>query len=451
MTFIGFINQYILGAAVPALLILCGVVFCFKLEFFHFRHPIKLLSRAVGRSESAGRGGTSRAGALCMALAGTLGTGNIVGVALAICGGGAGALFWMWVSAGAAMIVKYAEITLALDSRTLSPSGERRGGAMYYIRGRTRASRVAATVFALLCIGETLVVGSGIQASAGAEVTEELLGVPSFVTGGALALLTAAVIFGGTKKIARATTLAVPLMTLGYILISIVAIAANRHALPAAFKAIFESAFTPRAVGGGVLGFLLSPALRFGVSRGLLSNEAGCGTAPTAHAASNEEDPAAQGLLGIVEVFVDTVILCTMTALVILTSGVETAGGALVTVRAYAVTFGDAATPIVAAMILVFAWATMLCQAFYGEVCVDYLGLGERSRKLFLAAFCLSALLSSISSPNSVWELADLLVGSMTLINVAALLWRSERVCELSAPLIRSLSRKQKNNKAESF
>lgn len=444
MTVIEFINQYILGAAVPSLLILCGVVFCFKLGFFHFRHPIRLLSRAAHRSESAGRGGTSRAGALCMALAGTLGTGNIVGVALAICGGGAGAVFWMWVSAGAAMIVKYAEITLALDSRTLSPSGERRGGAMYYIRGGTTASRVAATVFALLCIGETLVVGSGIQASAGAEVTEELLGVPSFVTGGALALLTAAVIFGGTKKITRATTLAVPLMTLGYILISIVAIAANRHALPDAFRAIFEDAFTPRAVGGGVLGFLLSPALRFGVSRGLLSNEAGCGTAPTAHAASNEEDPAVQGLLGIVEVFVDTMLLCTMTALVILTSGVETAGsGALVTVRAYAVTFGDAAAPIVAAMILVFAWATMLCQAFYGEVCVDYLGLGGRSRKLFLAAFCLSALLSSLAAHDAVWELADLLIGSMTLINVAALLVRAERVCELSAPLIRSLSRKQ--------
>lgn len=444
MTVIEFINQYILGAAVPSLLILCGVVFCFKLGFFHFRHPIRLLSRAAHRSDSAGRGGTSRAGALCMALAGTLGTGNIVGVALAICGGGAGAVFWMWVSAGAAMIVKYAEITLALDSRTLSPSGERRGGAMYYIRGGTTASRVAATVFALLCIGETLVVGSGIQASAGAEVTEELLGVPSFITGGALALLTAAVIFGGTKKITLATTLAVPLMTLGYILISIVAIAANRHALPDAFRAIFEDAFTPRAVGGGVLGFLLSPALRFGVSRGLLSNEAGCGTAPTAHAASNEEDPAVQGLLGIVEVFVDTMLLCTMTALVILTSGVETAGsGALVTVRAYAVTFGDAAAPVVAVMILVFAWATMLCQAFYGEVCVDYLGLGGRSRKLFLAAFCLSALLSSLAATDAVWELADLLIGSMTLINVASLLVRSERVCELSAPLIRSLSRKQ--------
>ena len=442
---IELVNKYVIGALLPPMLILCGVYFCFRLRFFHLRHPIALLSVALGRSRSAtGRDAPSPLSALCMALAGTLGTGNIVGVALAIVSGGPGAIFWMWVSAFAAMTVKYAETLLAIDTRVILPSGERRGGAMYYIRGSSAASRAIAAIFALLCMAEALTVGSGIQASATAECAETLLGVPSALTGTAMALLTAVVVLGGTKKIASVTTLAVPLMTLGYTLISLWAIIANREALPEALRSIFADAFNARAAAGGLLGFLLSPALRFGVSRGLLSNEAGCGTAPSAHAASGEDDPARQGALGIVEVFVDTVLLCTMTALVILTSGVSLeGGGALVTVRAFAVTLGDAAAPTVTLMIFVFAWATMLCQAFYGGVCIGYLGLGERSRRLFGIALCASALLCSVVPSDAVWSVADLTVGAMTLINVATLLRRADRVRELTLPLLARLGQKK--------
>lgn len=269
---------------------------------------------------------------MTVALAGTLGVGNIVGVASAITLGGAGAIFWMWVSALCAMALKYAEITLALRHRRRAADGTMLGGAMYYIRdcvaagplGR-RGGRVLGGFFALLCLANALTMGSVIQVRAVSSAFAAVAGVPTVVVGIAVAVLVLLALRRGVGGVAKLTERLIPLASAGYVLVSLLALFRLRGQLPAALASIFTSAFTPAGAAGGVTGFLLSRSIRYGTMRGLLSNEAGCGTAPAAHAESTAAHPAEQGIWGIVEVFVDTILLCTMTALVILAAGVDTA------------------------------------------------------------------------------------------------------------------------------
>jgi AGCS family alanine or glycine:cation symporter len=390
------------------------------------------------QKEEENEGGESPVRALCMALAGTLGVGNISGIALAISYGGAGSIFWMWVSAFSAMIIRYAEIVLALDEKGVGESGKT-GNAMSYIKKAffSRLGIILSTVFALLCILCSLFLGGVIQANVISEAFTDFMGYPRAFVGVLLSLLTALVIFGGRKKIASLTAKIVPLMTLLYIILSLFVIISRAHLIPSALSRIFFDAFKAKSAYGALIGIITSKALRIGVSRGLISNEAGCGTAPMAHATTNAKSPAKQGLFGIFEVFVDTILLCTLTAFVILVSFEEIpsidGGGIMLVIAAFSRTFGKYAGLLISVSIFFFAFATIICWAFYGESCVRYFTDDKRKSKLFLAFFSLLMLYGAFAAPKVIWSFTDVIISLMTLINVFALIKMADRVVTLSA------------------
>ncbi len=363
-----------------------------------------------------------------MALAGTLGVGNIVGVAGAIAVGGFGAIFWMWVSALFAMVLKYAEIVLAISHRRVGKVNY--GGAVYYIRDafskHDRIGAVIAAIFAMLMLLDGFTTGSTLQINAAATSAESVCGIPAIAVGVFAALLTVAVVITGAKGVSKLTEVLIPLLSLGYILMSLGVLALRSDEIIPAFSSIFRDAFRPISASGGVLGFLTSRALRFGSMRGLLSNEAGCGTAPTAHAAADTDSPIEQGFWGIFEVFVDTILLCTLTALVIIVNYDSVAhlgsDGIMMAITAYSTTLGPWAEYVLAGSVSVFGIATVLCWAHYGRETVDYLfGHKKLPSFVFLIIYAVVTVIGSNASTSSVWELADLALGSMTLINLAIL------------------------------
>lgn len=419
------LNTWIAGVLVPLALLLCGGFFALLLSKTVFGSPRKLW-RALRGNEGGIR-------ALAVALAGTLGVGNIAGVATAMVLGGPGAIFWMWISALLAMLLKYAEIVLALRTRRYDEEGRAHGGAMYYIEAaqRGRMGRVAASGFALLCLICAATLGGVIQTGAAAQALEGSLGIPRLAVGAAMGGLAVLLLARGGGRIERACIALVPLVCLLFSVASVAVLILRREAIPAAFATIFGSAFSLHSGGAGVLGFLTSKALRYGVARGLISNEAGCGTAPIAHAAAKTQSPAAQGVWGIVEVFVDTIVLCTMTALVILVSGVPLAGeGIDLALSAYGAVLGGIAPPVLAVSILLFAFATLLCWSHYGVEALYYLSGGKGGTRAILPVTLLSALVGALASAAFLWELTDLTVSLMTLVNVTVLFCERRRVQE---------------------
>ncbi len=407
--------QVVCGAILPIALLVAGGCFA-----------VLLLPRLFCRHRRApkGRGGSKRA--LAVALAGTLGVGNIAGVASAIALGGAGAVFWMWISALFAMLLKYAEVVLAQKHRRFDPQGRAHGGAPYYIKVAFggRAGSVLAALFALLCTCCALSLGAMIQTAAAAEALATLCPMPPIWVGIAFGGIAAAVLLLGARGVERACTALVPFACLLFGLASLVAILVRVEELPGAFRAIFCGAWQGESAAGGVLGFFTSRAVRYGVSRGMVSNEAGCGTAPIAHAAAESDLPARQGLLGILEVFVDTILLCTLTALAILTSGapVQQGGGMRYALFSYGATLGSLAAPLLCACVLLFALATVLCWGHYGAESLRMLRWERAAGRLFPVAVGLSCVLGAVAAPALLWELTDLILALMALINVTALL-----------------------------
>lgn len=428
-----FTNKYVIGNSVPIVLVLTGIFFLIFLRGKPMSTPKKMLKAMFKRRERGIDGqAVSPFRSMTMALAGTLGVGNIVGVASAIALGGFGAVFWMWISALAAMILKYSEIVLAIAHRK---SGK--GGAIYYIRGifnrlkLYRTGKIIAAVFGALCILNSLSMGCIVQVNAVSSAMNGVLGVPKWAVGLALSGLTAAVITKGSKKISGLTEWLVPVMSIGYIGMSVAVMVICRDRLPDALSLIFKEAFDLHSVGGGVLGFLAADGIRYGSMRGLLSNEAGCGTAPFAHATSGVTEPAEQGVWGIFEVFADTVLLCTMTAAVIILNYegccAFSGDGVMMTVRAFSLVLGDGAAYFLCLAIFLFAYATVICWAQYGAECVTYLASGlsaskrSRIKYAYFFIFCLCAFAGTLIAPSSVWSVADFSIGSMTLINVFVL------------------------------
>lgn len=395
----------------PLALLAAGLYFGVLLRFFPFLHPGRVLCALQ-------RGGKAAFRSTMLALAGTVGVGNIAGVALAISTGGAGAVFWMWLCAFAAMLLKYAEITLSMAYRT------QEGGGTPYVMRAVGLPRLGAW-FALLCLAYTLLVGGAVQANAMAECLSDSFSCPPLLSGLLLIGLTLPVILGGARRISALTAKLVPLMCLVYVGASLAVIVANRAALPGAITAVLRDAFTPSAAAGGGLGFLSARALRVGAARGLMSNEGGCGTAPMAHATSQEKSPARQGLFGVVEVFVDTTLLCTLTALTLLTALPtlpEGAGGVALVRLAFATVFGRAAGSLLSMLLFFFAYATVLCQAFYGRVCTESVTRARGARTLYILAFCAALLAGAIGTPALVWQACDILLAIMTLCNLFLLL-----------------------------
>ena len=430
MSLISMLNKYVFGVGVPIFLLLLGAFYCFKLRFFHFLHPIKV-AKALFCKET----GASSLKALALALAGTLGVGNMVGVASAIVLGGFGAVFWMWVSAFLAMILKYAEIVLAMRYRRFDANGRPYGSAMYYIEecfGKKRVGRVVAAVFAVFCLLNSISMGSMIQVNAASSAIESVFGVPAVAVGALISVIALWSMLKGARGIMSVTEKLVPFMTLGFVILSVAVIAVYPRDAARAFVLIFENAFSFESVGGGVLGFIFSRSLRFGAMRGILSNEAGCGTAPTAHASCECSEPARQGVFGIFEVFVDTILLCTLTALVIIIGygGELPAGDSYmeITLGAYSSLLGNAAGYFIAFSVLLFGLATVLCWGYYGVSSAEYLaGNGKRSRA-FIFVYAASVVLGSVLASDVIWESADLAIGVMSVINLTALFIMSDEV-----------------------
>lgn len=450
---------------IPVFLFGTGTFFLIRLRGFCFARPVRYLS--LLRAGKGGQGssgahsgkGVSPVRALLMALAGTLGVGNIAGVASALALGGPGAVFWMIVSALAAMVLKYAEILLAVRHRRTLPDGSPSGGAPYYItdalaaRGHAKAGNCLALLFASLCVLNALTMGSLLQVNAAAGAMQGAFGVPPLLTGGVLAFLAAAVMLGGTRRISSLTEKLVPLMALVFLALSLAVLWLRRDRIPSALLSVVRGAFerrpltspaagstgflpSLRAVCGGACGFLTSTALRAGVMRGLVSNEAGCGTAPMAHATAEDARPVRQGLLGVCEVFVDTVLLCTITALTILVSDSGTAALRDESIRsaqaAFTSVLGAWSGGAFAVCVLLFAAATIFCWSHYGLTCLRYIFPQSKTiaPRAFLLTYAASVVLGSVAAPSLCWQLADAALAGMTLLNLSILLLSHKEIEE---------------------
>lgn len=431
------------GGAIPVLLIACGGFFTVYLGGQPLRSPKKMWRAMItpppAVSQGKGKAAVSPFRAVTLALAGTLGVGNIVGVANAVWIGGAGAVLWMWVSALFAMVLKYAEILLAVRHRREGKNGFF-GGAIYYIRDYFEGHRMKklagllSAIFAALMILDALGMGCIIQVNAVSMAARGVWGVPTWICGVLLMLLTIPVLIKGTKSVATLTELLVPIMTAGYILLSAAVLIIRREALGGALGAIFKDALRMESAAGGVIGFLTSRGLRVGTMRGLLSNEAGCGTAPTAHAAANAHSPAAQGVWGMFEVFVDTILLCSATALVILVNypQVEMLGSdaVMMTIRAYSCVLGDFSEWFFGAAVFCFGYATVLCWANYGMECLSALTDKKRWHRLYLFAFAICTVIGAVMAPGSVWSISDFAISALTTLNLCMLILMRREIKE---------------------
>lgn len=437
------INRFVWG--VPALILILGVGIYLTIctGFAQFRLFPKAIKNFLGQfKRKQNEGETSPYNALCTALAATVGTGNIVGVAGAIAIGGPGAIFWMWICAFLGMILKFAEATLAVRYRVKNPKGEYVGGPMYMIcRGMGDKWRSLAAAYCLFGIVASFGVGNTTQVNAILMSMDELVlfcgGTPStslyLLIGVLLAGLTAAILLGGAKRVGNAAQQLVPFASVCYLTMCAAVLVVCCRQIPMAFYSILKGAFDPKAVTGGALGSAFV-ALRIGTSRGTFTNEAGMGTASIAHAGATVSHPVEQGLMGIVEVFLDTIVICTMTALVILSSGIgirygsET--GELITGTAFAAVLGEWSVVPLSLAVCCFAFATIIGWSMYGARCAQYL-FGERSWRWFVWGQVLTMIVSVFLSTNTVWLLAETMNGFMAIPNLIALIYLSPELLRL--------------------
>ncbi|MFT5033841.1 MAG: AGCS family alanine or glycine:cation symporter [Bacteroidia bacterium] len=379
--------------------------------------------------------------ALMTSLSATIGTGNIAGVATAIALGGPGALFWMWCTALVGMATKYAEAVCAVQFRERDGNGDFCGGPMYYIKnGLSTKWRWLATAFALFGAIAGFGIGNGVQANSVADALNSSFGVDTRLTGGILLLAVAAVVLGGVRRIAEVAGVLVPFMAIAYLLAGLVVIGMSIEELPGVIKLVFESAFTGTAATGGFAGAAVWAAIRFGVARGIFSNEAGLGSAPIAHAAAKTDSPVEQGMVAMLGTFIDTLIVCSVTGFVILLSGAWTGGESGATLSAAAF---QAQIPggeyIVSIGLVLFAFTTILGWSYYSERCVVYL-LGVKAVMPFRILWVLAIPLGAAADLEFIWLLADTLNALMAIPNLIALLLLSPIVFKLTRDYFRESS-----------
>lgn len=368
--------------------------------------------------------------ALMTALSATIGTGNIAGVATAVAVGGPGALFWMWVTALVGMATKYGEAVCAVKYREVDENGDHVGGPMYYIKNGMGKSWIwLGFLFAIFGAIAAFGIGNTVQTNSIASVLETTYNIPDYVSGIVIAVLVAAVILGGIKRIADVASKLVPLMAVIYIVAALIIIALNIDGVPGAFGEIFGEAFTGKAAAGGFIGMVIK-----GVARGVFSNEAGLGSAAIAHAAARTDDPVRQGTIGMLGTFIDTIIVCTMTGLIIVMSGLWSGGelnGAPLTSGAFDSFITGAGNHVVTICLAIFAFTTVLGWSFYGEKCVEFL-LGVKVILAYRILWIAAAFAGAILSLDFVWLLADTLNAMMAIPNLIALLVLSPIIFSLS-------------------
>ncbi len=424
------INGFVWGVPVLGLILCAGVWLSLKSRWVQLRLLRKALGEFWRRLRGDGEDGSFRA--LCTALAATVGTGNIAGVAGAIAIGGPGAVFWMWISAILGMAVKFAESTLAVRYRVQTAAGEWLGGPMYYMtQGLGKRWRSVACVYCVFGICAAFGVGNAAQISAVMEsgrAAGETLGLSldgrgALVLGLALAMVVFWRVRRGAGGVGRAAELLIPVVSAVYIALCLLALWLQRGAIPQALTQIVRGAFAPEAVTGGAVGSAFT-TLRIGVSRGTFTNEAGMGTAAIAHAGANVDHPVRQGLMGIMEVFLDTIVICTLTALVILTSGADVSygasAGAELTARALAESFGPWVTVVLWGCLCLFALATILGWSLYAGRCLEFL-FGKLHWGAFSLCQAVCVVLSAVVDAQAVWTVSELFNGLMAIPNLLAL------------------------------
>jgi len=411
------------------LLLILGIYLTFRLRFFQVTGLRFIIKNTVGtllKRDEDSRAGISPFQAVTTALAGTMGVGNIAGVATALVSGGPGAIFWMWVSAFFGMMTKYAEIALAVRFRVKGADGLYRGGPMYYMT-KLKNGRVLAALFCVICVICSFGVGNMTQVNSVSQAAKQVFSIPFWVTGILTAVVLALIIFGGVRRIARATELVIPFISIIYICFAAAFLWINRAYLSGGLSLIINCAFGPGQALGGVLGYSAAQAVRLGLSRGVFTNEAGLGSAPIAHASADCKSPGHQGVWGIFEVFLDTMVVCTITALVLLTAqggGLWQGGldGAALTSAAFESVFGGLGEGFIAVAIALFAIPSMLGWCFYGESALSWLTGGNRKATVcYRLVFIMVAVYGATAGMASVWAAADVLNALMALPNIAAI------------------------------
>ncbi len=372
--------------------------------------------------------------ALMTSLSATIGTGNITGVATAIFIGGPGALFWMWITALIGMATKYAEAVCAVHYREIDENGSYLGGPMYYIKnGLGEKWLWLGFLFALFGALASFGIGNTVQANSVAHALETQFNIPLWLTGLVLLILTAAVVLGGIKRIAQVAGKLVPFMAIAYVSAGLVVLATHFSEIPDALVLIVESAFNPVAATGGFAGASIIMAIQWGVARGIFSNEAGLGSAPIAHAAAKTNDPVRQGTIAMLGTFIDTIIVCSITGLAIVLTGVWTTGvkGAALTIAAFDQAMPEMGGVVVTLAQAVFAFTTILGWSVYGERCTEYL-LGVRSVLIFRVLWIIAVPIGAMGDLSFIWLLADTLNALMALPNLIALLLLSPVIFKLT-------------------
>ena len=444
------VNNFIWG--VPAMVCIFGVGLYLSirtnfLQIRKFPYAIKTTLGRIFRKRDASDGAITPFQAVCTALAATVGTGNIAGVAGAIAIGGPGAIFWMWVSALFGMCTKYAEVTLAVHYREINANGELVGGPMYYIKnGLDKKWHFLAYLFAAFGVLAVFGTGNATQVNTITTAIDSALSsfnilpadavkLVNLIIGVALAIIIALILIGGIKRIGNVTSKLVPFMAIMYIVLALGVIFFHIKAVPAVFASIIEGAFHPASVTGGVVGsFFMS--MKKGVSRGIFSNEAGLGTGSIAHACADTKKPVKQGFFGIFEVFVDTIIICTMTALVILCSGVPVnygeAAGAELTISGFTTVYGNWVSIFTAVAMCCFAFSTIIGWGLYGSRFIAFLCRSDKVVRPFFVVYSFVSILGATMDLGLMWSIADTFNGLMSIPNLIALLLLSGTVAQLT-------------------
>ncbi|GAB0150857.1 alanine/glycine:cation symporter family protein [Marinobacterium sp. BA1] len=437
-SFISAINGVVWGPMMLVLILGVGLFLSIGLKLM----PILRIGTGFrllwgGRTASAGdekEGEIPPFQALMTAMSATVGTGNIAGVATAIFLGGPGALFWMWITALIGMATKYSEAVLAVKYRETDEKGQHVGGPMYYIKnGLGKKWAWMGVAFAIFGAAAGFGIGNTVQSNSVADVLHANFSIPTWISGLVMMILVGAVILGGIKRIGHVAGALVPFMALSYLIAGLIVLAINAHLLPQALDLIFTHAFSPVAAQGGFAGAAVWAAIRFGVARGVFSNEAGLGSAPIAHAAAQTNDPVRQGMIAMLGTFLDTLVICTITGLVIVSSGAWTGGesGAALTSQAFATALPGMGNYLVAIALAIFAFTTIIGWSFYGERCVEFL-FGIKAITPYRILWILAIPLGATLSLDFVWLVADTLNAMMAIPNLVALALLSPVVFKLT-------------------
>lgn len=449
------INQIVWGIPMMLLIVGVGVYLTLRLNFLQFRHFGHILKNTLGKAfdrNEQHEGAVSPFNAMCTALAASIGTGNIAGVSGAIAIGGPGAIFWMWISALFGMCTKYAEVTLSIQYRQRNETGDWVGGPMYYIQNGLRKHfhllGILFSVFGALAafgIGNMTQINTiagtvtdTVHTLSGGAISQQMRSLLPWGISILCGIIAAVVLLGGIQRLADVCGLLVPAMAVLYIAASLGVVLLRLPAVPAAFAAIFTGAFSPASVAGGLAGVGIKTVIIKGIGRGIFSNEAGLGSAPIAHAAADVDRPVKQGMFGVFEVFIGTMVVCTMTALVVLLGvgpegiryGTDT--GAALAIQGFQAVYGQGLPSVLVSVCLsLFALSTVLTWALYGTRCVEFL-FGYRASKLYQVIFCLVACIAGGVSLDLAWAIADTLNGLMAIPNLIAVALLSPVVIRLT-------------------